>query len=150
MKKNKKTNVWKIVAISSIALFLIILLLPFIRMFAFRPHFNQMQDTSSSQEEKAIELIKETAAEGFSVEDFNITVADKVTEIMVDKQKKQIVSVRLFKENESRSYLIDVDAWTVLQSTHTKSSIGMIGNYPQEREGRWFHNNFMDGKKGFR
>jgi hypothetical protein len=85
------------------------------------------------------------------LENYTITVERRIGEISIDSQEYHVLMVRLEKENEIKSYLIDVDNWAVLQSSQIKYS-GLLtdkqrflpceaGLPPEEGEkGRWFHN----------
>jgi hypothetical protein len=67
-------------------------------------------------------LNKISVEENYKLNDYNIEINPKLREIDIERQKKHILEVTLEKENEFRSYLIDIDTWTILQSSQMKYS----------------------------
>ncbi len=149
MKKEKncceKNKIWRIVAISGALIFLVIILFTAIRVTQFKSR-NSFQQVSEEQKEKALSLIKEMSVnEGYSLDDYNINIADKIMEMKVDNKKRHMLRVNLESENDIKTYVIDTDDWTIVQSSTIKYYSWMINlqkKFPDHKE-RWLHNELM-------
>ena len=152
MKKEtqiQKRNIWKIIAITGIAIFLIIILLATIKIIRFNSKFNNLSDVSEEQKEKALSMMKDISNnEGYSLDDYNVRVNDKIIEINFNGQKKHILRVDLESENSIKFYIIDINDWTVVQSSQIKYNSWMMNGQKRfshsDKRGRWFHNGLWD------
>jgi hypothetical protein len=143
-KSTKKWDIWKKLAIAGIGVFLIILLLTGIKVIRFKYY---LSDVSEEQNGIVLSLLKEISDnEDYSLEDYTISIHDKIREISIDNQKRHILMVNLKGENNVRSYIIDTDNWGILQSSQTKYDGWMAkrnGDFSSRTgKGRWFHNQF--------
>lgn len=149
MKRQKncyeKNKIWKIIAISGAVIFLMIIGLTAFKVARFGPR-GSFQQVSEEQKENALSIIKEMSVnEGYSLEDYNINVDNKIMEIKVDAQKRQILRVALTGENDIKNYVIDINNWNVVQSSQTKYYGWMINlqkSFPENKE-RWLHDELM-------
>ncbi len=148
MKKEnccEKNKIWRVVAISGALIFLVIILFTAIRVTQFKSR-DSFQQVSDEQKEKALSLIKEISInEGYSLENYNINVDNKIMEIKVDNQKRHILRVHLESENDVKTYVIDTDEWTIVQSSNIKYYSWMINLqkiFPDNKE-RWLHNEML-------
>ena len=143
-KSTRNWGVWKKLAIASIGIFLIILLLTGIKVIRFK---YSLSDVSEEQNEMLLSILEEISDnEGYALEDYAISIHDKIREIKIDNQKRHILIVNLKRENDARSYIIDTDNWGILQSSRTTYG-GWMANRNEDlsfhtKKGKWFHNQF--------
>jgi len=123
VKKFNKWNIWKKIAIGCLIIFLIIILLNAVRIIKFKSEskskFGSFVDLSQEQKDKTLSLLEKISIEeGYKLGDYDIKINPKIMEININnKEKKHILEVSLEKDTESRSYLIDTNTWSVLQSS---------------------------------
>lgn len=156
--KKSKGNVWKIIAICSIIIFSAVILLAAVRIVHFKSHFAPPFEASKEQKELVLSVVdKISGSEGWSLKNYTIKVENIIGEMNIDSQQHRVLMVTLEKENEIKSYLIDIDSKEVVQFSQTRYSGWMAGKQrflpcegslpPEGMGGRWFHNALIGSKR---
>ncbi len=139
MKKIFKRRVWKIIAVISICLFLLIVLLVGLKAYKFASTKNGLIDVTPEQKARALSLINKA----YNSDNFDVKVLDKERVMKFGNQKKHVIMVMLKGRSEFKYLLIDTKSWQIVQSTETKYKSWMSNfserEFQKQRCSPWKH-----------
>ena len=122
-KETEKKNIWKIVSIVFIVLFVLVLISGLWRAYTFRPAFDL---ANASQIEAAKNIaVSDLASRGENVASYQFKVSDKIREIPGDAENKKVLEVNVYNESVHNMYIIDVQSGAILMYSKTEFYDGL-------------------------
>jgi hypothetical protein len=138
--QNKNVNIWKIIAISAIVMFLVIILFGALKMQHFKKKYQILTD---KERENVLQLVEKTMLErGEEIGEYSILSRYKKREIRIENKVKNIMSIILSGENKSYSFVIDLDEMNIARQTES-TYIGWM----RDANRRFSHNNNKKSKR---
>ena len=117
-EKADKKNIWKIVALIFIGIFILIIAGGLIRSYYFRPHFIPLSEQQIDSAKTAV--YNDLAGKGINAPMESIKVANEVRPIRPDKEEKKIIEVSAEVDSIRHIYLIDANSNEILMHSQTE------------------------------
>lgn len=124
----RKRNIWKVVSIIFIALFVLIIASAFIRNYLFRPTFTT---PNQAQIDMAKDLaINDITQRGENPNDYTLGVSTRIKS-PPGQPNRNVIEVSLYNSTIKHTYIIDTDLQSILMHSRTES-LGYI-NFSDDR-----------------
>jgi len=134
----KKTNVWKILSITFVVLFALVLLVGLWKAYHFRSSFKSA--TTAQMDTAKTIAMNSLASKGENVSNYIAQISDNIRPINVGSERKSSIEVSLNNESVHNLYIIDVDSGNILMYNRMEFYDGMNHSldHPQEMRRRDF------------
>ncbi|MBU2561736.1 MAG: hypothetical protein KKD17_05545 [Nanoarchaeota archaeon] len=123
MKKNipatKKRNVWKIVAIAMVVVFVLIVAGGIIKLHRFKASFAAATEEQTSSAEAAV--MQDLESRGLNISEYTVRVSHKVIGMREGGDDRNIMQVFAEANSSRHSYLIDMDSGKIMLHSQTET-----------------------------
>ncbi len=118
---NSSSNFWKILSITFILIFLLIIIVGLARLY----HFNSIFHKPAKEDSASINSIKSVVYDymindGKNTTMDNIHIFDRVKEFDVNYSKKKLIGVLITDGNNEDFILVDIDSKEIMMDSHTE------------------------------